>query len=555
MPALLHVLKGNNAGEHIPLSGDKVVLGRNPDCNIIIPETSVSRDHAHILRIQGKYFIEDQRSRNHTFVNNQQIAARMALKNDDTIRICDFVAVFEEVSLRPLPPDLAPLSEEAEEGENGCSTIEATLRHHTSLLLEAQPAAQVRALLEISGNLNKTLELDTLLPRIVDSLFQLFKQADRCFIILRDDGTGRLIPRVAKMRRAQDETNARFSRSIVKKCMESKQLFLTNNAPEELGLGNQSIVDCHIHSVMCAPLLVGEGKPFGVIQLDTQDRTRKFSQDDLNLLMGVANQAAIALENARLYREVQERAKLKRDMQVAHQVQRSFLPQRMPDLAGYEFFAYYEPAQTVGGDYYDFVSMGPQRLAINVGDVAGKGVAAALLMAKLSSDARYCLLTQTEVITALARLNDLVCQGAGQMDRFITLATVILDAVRHTALVINAGHMSPLLYRGTDKTITQTVSRKDSALPMGIMEGQTYSPCEVSLAPGDSLILFSDGVTDAASVRNESFSNKGLMAALGEEGPSHPAALGQRIVKGVKRHALGRSQNDDITLVCFGRTT
>jgi serine phosphatase RsbU (regulator of sigma subunit) len=199
--------------------------------------------------------------------------------------------------------------------------------------------------------------------------------------------------------------------------------------------------------------------------------------------------------------------------------------------------------------------MGPQRLAINVGDVAGKGVAAALLMAKLSSDARYCLLTQPEVITALAHLNDLVCQGAGQMDRFITLATVILDAVRHTALVINAGHMSPLLYRGADKTITQTVSRKDSALPMGIMEGQTYTPCEVSLAPGDSLILFSDGVTDAASVRNESFSNKGLMAALGAEGPSHPSALGERLVKAVKRHALGRSQNDDITLVCFGRTT
>jgi serine phosphatase RsbU (regulator of sigma subunit)/pSer/pThr/pTyr-binding forkhead associated (FHA) protein len=552
MPPSLHVLKGVNAGQHISLSGDKIVLGRSPDCQVVIPENSVSRAHAHILCIQGKYYIEDQRSRNHTFVNNQQISTRVALKNDDTIRICDFVAVFEDQPNKPLPAFMERPSEELEEDIDH-PTVEATLQHQTSLLIEAQSAAQVRALLEISSNLSNTLELDHLLPRIVDSLFQLFRQADRCFIILHEEASGRLMPRVIKTRRPQEEANARFSRSIVKQCLESKQLYLSNNAETDPRVVSQSIVDFRIRSVMCAPLVTGDGKPFGVIQLDTQDRNKKFSQDDLNLLLGVANQASIALENARLYREVQERARLERDMQVAHQVQRSFLPQRMPNLPSYEFFAHYEPAQTVGGDYYDFVTMGAKRLAINVGDVAGKGVAAALLMAKLSSDARYCLLSENDVLSALARLNNLVCQGAGQMQRFITLATVILDADNHSAMAFNAGHMSPLLYNGTTGTITEIVSRQDSGLPMGIMEDQAYTATQVALTAGDCLILFSDGVTDAESARKTAFGQKGLVASLKSDGPGNPRSLGERIVKAVKQHASGRAQNDDITLVCFGR--
>jgi serine phosphatase RsbU (regulator of sigma subunit) len=174
-------------------------------------------------------------------------------------------------------------------------------------------------------------------------------------------------------------------------------------------------------------------------------------------------------------------------------------------------------------------------------------------MAKLSSDARYCLLSENDVLSALARLNNLVCQGAGQMQRFITLATVILDADNHSAMAFNAGHMSPLLYNGTTGTITEIVSRQDSGLPMGIMEDQAYTATQVALTAGDCLILFSDGVTDAESARKTAFGQKGLVASLKSDGPGNPRSLGERIVKAVKQHASGRAQNDDITLVCFGR--
>src|SRR5207302_1565013 len=146
-------------------------------------------------RIQGRYHIEDgdrqgNPSRNGTFVNNQAITSRTALKNNDRIRICDFLAVFLDTD-----PELP----EDDGGQENSSTVEATLNHHSSLLLlDTQPSEKLRLLLEISANLSKTFDLDELLPRIVDSLFHLFKQADRGFVILAEEGNSRLMPKVVK---------------------------------------------------------------------------------------------------------------------------------------------------------------------------------------------------------------------------------------------------------------------------------------------------------------------------------------------------------------------
>src|SRR5271170_530403 len=187
MPALL-IRQGPGAGTTIVLNTDRFVIGRNPDCGVIIPVTSVSREHATIFRLQGRFFIEDgdgrgNKSRNGTFVNKQPVTGRLALKDNDEIRICDFVAAFVDPLTANLdePADLA-------EGDAGSSTIEAVISSGSHLLLEAQPAEKLLALLEINANLSRTLELESLLPRIVDSLFQLFRQADRAFLILSEPG-------------------------------------------------------------------------------------------------------------------------------------------------------------------------------------------------------------------------------------------------------------------------------------------------------------------------------------------------------------------------------
>src|SRR5262249_27091802 len=229
-------------------------------------------------------------------------------------------------------------------------------------------------------------------------LFDVFKQADRCFVIARDENTEQLIPKVIRTRRQSAETSARFSKTIVKRVLESGQALLFEDAQsggQQMAL-SASIAEFRIRSVMCAPLINQDGNAFGLIQLDSQDRNKTFTQEDLKLLVGVANQASIALENAKLHKIAVDVAVKQQDEEIARKVQRSFLPQRLPDIAGYQFYAFYQAAKNVGGDYYDFIPHGDNKLGILLGDVAGKGMAAALLMAKLSAEARYCLLIHPE---------------------------------------------------------------------------------------------------------------------------------------------------------------
>jgi len=559
--ASLLVLKGANQGQRLTLDGERVTLGRDPASDVVLGGTAVSRRHATIVRLHGQYYIEDGdgtvpgRSRNGTFVNNEAVPVpgRLSLRHNDRIKICDFLFTFHD--LKPLPEALR--AEEPDANEDTLQPpppVEAAVSHlSSSLLLETQPAEKLKAILDISGILSKTLEVDPLLPKIVDSLFNLFKQADRGFVILLDEATKRLVPKVIKTRRPQDEANARFSRSIVRPCLETVQALLSDDAATDKRFAmSQSIADFSIRSVMCAPLWSTDGKGLGVIQLDTQDRRKKFTQDDLNLLVGVASQASIALENAKLHQESLARERLKRDMDLARQVQLSFLPLRLPEVSGYEFYASYEPALEVSGDYYDFIPLSQQRLGILLGDVAGKGVAAALLMAKFSAEARACMVSEGDPAAAATRLNATMHQ-AGLTDRFVTLAAVMLDPLTHTVTLVNAGHPSPLILRQAG-TLEEAAPKEVAGLPIGVLDGYRYVGREVRLGPGDSLFIFSDGVPEAMDVHEVQFQSQGIRALLQGQTAS-PRALGERLVKAVKQHAAGRSQHDDITLVCFGRTS
>jgi serine phosphatase RsbU (regulator of sigma subunit) len=247
----------------------------------------------------------------------------------------------------------------------------------------------------------------------------------------------------------------------------------------------------------------------------------------------------------------QARARIDLDMRWARGVQRSFLPQQMPDVPGYEFFRYYESAQEIGGDYYDFVPLPRQRIAVLLGDVAGKGVVAALLMAKLCAEARFCMLTEPDPAAAISKLNSLM-NDPGIGDRFVTLVAAVLDPASHTVTLVNAGHPPPLLYRRAACSAADAISNDCAGVPLGVVEGFNYTSCEVSLEPGDMILAFTDGVTEAMDVQDLQLQTKGVYAAV-EGKPYAPGALGDRVVKVVKQFSTGRSQSDDIALVGFGR--
>ena len=246
------------------------------------------------------------------------------------------------------------------------------------------------------------------------------------------------------------------------------------------------------------------------------------------------------------------RERLKLDLELAREVQRGFLPLRLLEVPGYEFFAHYESAYEVGGDYYDFILLPRQRVAILLGDVAGKGVVAALLMAKLSAHARFCVLTEPDLATAVTRLNALMIHS-GIADRFVTLVAAVLDPGSHTVTLVNAGHPSPLIYHRATRTVEEAISTAVAGLPLGVLDGFEYGSCQISLEPGDSILAFTDGVTEATDVQDLQLQTKGLYAAVQGEAYS-TRELGEQVVKVVKQFATGRSQSDDIALVGFGRT-
>jgi len=569
--ANLLILTGAQQGRRLPLQGDKIVLGREFGCDIEIKESmlhshpdgprteSISRKHAIISCEGGKYFIEDgdgqgNKSRNKTFVNDREVPfpTRQPLRNNDRIRLCDFVCTFHEganvgslvtARLTPVPQTTTALA--------AGSSVESSIDQDSgSAVLQTQPAEKLRGMLAIIKGLSKTLELDILLPRIVEDLFQLFKQADRGFIILCDETTQEPVTHAFKARLASPKPDTRFSVSIVKRCINTGEAILGNDVVRQFP-DSQSICDLPIRSLMCAALFSQNGQPLGAIQLDTQDPKKKFTEDDLNLLLGVASQASIALCNARLYQDSLDNQRHERDLEVAHQVQRALLPQQPPDIPGCEFFAYYESALEVGGDFFDFIPLPQQRLAVLLGDVAGKGVAAALIMVKFSVEARVCLLTEPDLAAAVTKLNT-VMNRVCPSDTFVTLAAVVLDLATYTAHLVNAGHPSPLLFHRATGAVEEAAPTEVAGTPLGILDDQVYACRQVQLQPGDSLLLFSDGITEAMDANGRLFRMKGVQAVFGDRSLS-PRETGDRLIQAVKKHSSGCSQHDDITLVCFGR--
>lgn len=570
MPTLILIKSpgGMAATQTFPLQfGGKpqVIIGRQKDkCDIVIDDgkQSVSREHVVLSASGGQFFVQDT-SRNGSLLNNKPVSkvAPMPIKHDDRLKICDFL--FRFVDERPAGGDKAKLPEEfldelpeAEDGGTEMTTVQHTVsRNAAQQFLELQPTERLRALLEISTTLSKALDLDSLLPALVDTVFGTFKQADRCFIIQMDDA-GRPYTKVVKARRGG--ADHRFSRTLVKKCLDKMESYLIKDASSDEALGSaQSIAEFRIRSVMCVPLATADGKPLGAILMDTQDLTKSFSEEDLKLLTIVAHLASVAVEKAKLVAALLKQEKTEREIELAKQVQLGFLPQKEPVVPGYEFFGFYSAAQTVGGDYYDYISLPNGRLAVVLGDVAGKGVPASLLMAKLSAEARFCLLTQPDPAKAMSLLsNQLVRGGIG--DRYVTLVAVVLDPVAHQVTVVNCGHMMPLRYGPTKPGIEDCAGDEASGVPLAIVEDFEYESVTVPIGPGESLTVFTDGVTDAMNPAEVMFEMPGVRQAVADAEAAgvdltSPRELGKTLVAAVRKHAAGRPQNDDIALVTFGR--
>ena len=259
------------------------------------------------------------------------------------------------------------------------------------------------------------------------------------------------------------------------------------------------------------------------------------------------------MQNASMHESLLARERLDRDLKLAEQVQKRFLPQDVPRIPGYEFFAHYHPAYEVGGDYYDFVPLSNDRLALALGDVAGKGVAAALMMAKFSGDTRYCVLTQPTPALAATQLNRLLCDARID-EKFITLSLSVLDVSSKRLTLASAGHL-PVIVRRADGKVEE-LGESVGGFPLGIMPTTEYDQLEIPLETGDVVVIFSDGVPDSRSPRDELYDyrdNRRLLKRVAASSGG-PEAIGRAILQDIREFSAGHQQADDISLICFGPT-
>ena len=554
--AYLKAKNGPLAGQRLELIEDSTVLGRSPECDIQVEDYAVSRKHA-VLHLQDNQFlVEDLKSRNKTYLNDIALGdGKHQLRNGDKIGICDVVFHFyqdfgDSLDDSSMASGLSVLFGDSE--PVGGSTIMSKLDVHSSggqVQLTASPQVTLNALIEITQSLGKALALDEVLPTVLDSLFKIFVQADRAFIGLLDEH-GTLVPRWSKARRDDSDETIRISRTIVNHVMDLRQAVLSADAASDQQFdASQSIADFHIRSMMCAPLFATDGSVLGVLQVDTVERNKQFKQEDLEVLASVASQAGIAIDNAKLHEDALKQQQLHRELELANEVQKGFLPNGRPDIEGYEFYDYYKPANQIGGDYFDYLQLTDGRLAIIVADVVGHGVAAALLMAKLSAEARYSLAAEDNAADALKLLNDRM--SGLSLDRFVTLVLIVLDPVTHEVTVVNAGHMAPL-HRTADGNIIEE-GEDISGIPVGIMEGMDYEQFTFKLEPNESVVMYTDGITEAPNAQDELYGDDRVLDLVKQTSGSAEEA-GTTLLNDVLTFMGDTEQFDDMCIVAVKRT-
>lgn len=537
-------LKSKRLGLCRQLKPGKLLIGRRPNCDIVINERPVSGEHLHLEFVNNALRIRDDGSRNNTYVNDVAIRGSgwVDLKLGDKVTLCGYDLHFVEH-----PDDdrwdtscvISASSDESYVSELQSKTIPLTSQQLQSL----QQFTQIRALIEISQTLRDVLETEDVLERAVGILFQIFPAVERAAICFVNHEAHTLTPRWWEIREGHADTAIRISSHIGWHVVESRQALLSNNVLDEFS-DALSLQGLPCRSVMCCPLMDASGDVFGFIYADAS-QTEKFTELDLEVLASVALQIALAINCARLHAIAIQDEVLRLDVERARLVQERYLPGEPPKIPGYDVAGFYRAARHVGGDYFDYVALPDNRYAIVLGDVVGKGVPAALTMVRLATETRSGIELTQSPCELTKRLSN---KFAGD---FITFIILLIDPSTHQISLCNAGHNAPLLrdVRGQIREVGSDIS----GCPLGVMPEETYETLQFSLAPGESLIIHSDGFPDAehqptGKRLGQDPINQKFASINGDA-----AEMIQSLADCVDEFVAGSPQFDDMCMVCIKR--
>ncbi|MGI8918565.1 MAG: SpoIIE family protein phosphatase [Pyrinomonadaceae bacterium] len=548
--------------DHFPLGRLRITLGRSARNDLCVPDPFASRVHAEVRREGDEYFLQDLGSANGTLYNGLTVQGSVALTAGGRIQIGETEIVFDDGTYNSSMGATMIT-------DNSSSIPEATIAlasgdRTTSGLLEAIEGARTKPEEIVASRANKQGDLLALISKVgitllasaslnetLDQIVSLVFEAvpaDRCLLMMREDSSQELRVAVARLRdRVGEVGEIRVSRNVLDEVVMRGKSVLTSDAQHDPRFASGTVVLQGIRSVLAVPLGVAD-KVFGIIYADSPIAEGRFTEDHLKLLTTLASVAAIRVENARLLEAQLQQERLERELQLAMEIQQRFQPTAPPIVPGYELQGISFPCYEIGGDYYDFIKREDGRLVIALGDVSGKGTAAALLMSSLHAAVHAQAGSHDTLVETISAVNRYLADNIPP-NRFVTLFYAELDPASGALSFLNAGHNPPLIVHAAG-TVEQLAS---GGLPLGIKRDAEYREGRTQLQLGDVLVIYSDGVTEAASPSGEEFGPTRLYEVVSRNIDASAAGVRDRIESALTKFSQGTQAADDITLVIVKR--
>ena len=523
-------------------------VGRSTANELSFPgDQRLSREHLVFERTPDGWTVRDIGSRNGTWVNGIRLTDAAKLAHGDRItaghisirydvrgefrdaKSCEIQFVGEGPA-SAIPPDTVSVD------------LSSVLQSSTEVTGRAsaektQLGALVRAGRELAGH----RPLAELFQLILDLTLDAVKASRGVVMTLEPDGE--LKPRAVKGDRL------RISTAVRDRVVDGRKSLLVRDTSSDIDFAlRQSIIAQEIRSFLAVPLQTDE-RVIGLIYLDSPHLIHEFTVDDLGLVTVMANIAAIRIEHARLTEIEQARKLLTQELERAAEIQRRLLPAKAPEIAGFELAGYNAPCRAVGGDYYEFLEYPDGRVALLIGDVSGKGMAAALLMSSLQARVQVLFDNPDNLAEKVSHLNRSTAAHC-PANCFITFFIAVLDPSTGDVCYCNAGHNAPVLVHARERV----ESLKATGMVLGVMPNAPYEKGICHLDNGDVLLLFSDGVTEACPLDcDEEFGEERLAALLIAERKQRAADILQAVNAEIASFTRGAPAADDVTLVLARR--
>ncbi|HVS33061.1 MAG TPA: SpoIIE family protein phosphatase [Thermoanaerobaculia bacterium] len=532
------VFQPNSAPLQLALPPSTITLGRASDCTIPIRDKFLSRRHAEINFDDGMWIVKDCGSVNGTLLNGNRLLAPATLKPGDRIILGDSEVVFESADAEPIS-QLIQLDSDS---------------HSRNLAIPLQKAIQedrgrdrasvITALaLEFIEDRPMTELFDFILERVLG----VMRPSRAALALLNPDGKTFGIVRVRRSDSAES-TELAISRTLLSEVIEERKVisFVDNSQNDKLARA-ESIVRQQIRSAVCAPLVVGDAV-LGVLYIDYLATRGTVTEEDLRLLAQISRFAAVKLETTRLRDEAIAKAKMEDELRTAYTIQKRLLPRELPEIDGYVFAGNNKPCKTVSGDYYDVLVRPNGRIYFIIADVSGKGITAALVMSGLAT--AFSIFARYDPAPAdLLRELNLTLTPKTSPSKFATVVVGVLDPSMGTIDFANAGHVPPLV------VTARGVHRLEMTdIVVGLFENASYRNQFVRLESGDSLVLFTDGVTEAENEGEEQLGLEAVADLLATHHRRTANSILNMIDVRVQEFCGAANLGDDVTMLAISRT-